>query len=90
MLVAFIGRDKPGHLQTRIDNRPAHVDYLKTCGIVVMAGPLLDDAGQMCGSLVVLNVDTMDQARAWAAADPYAKAGLFEKTELIQWNKVIG
>lgn len=90
MLVAFIGRDRPGHLQTRIDNRPAHVDYLKTCGVVAMAGPLLDDAGQMCGSLVVLSVESMEQARDWAAADPYAMAGLFEKTELIQWNKVIG
>lgn len=90
MLVAFIGRDKPGHLQTRIDNRPAHVDYLKSSGVVVMAGPFLDEAGQMSGSLVVIDVETLDKAREWVAGDPYAKAGLFESSSVTQWNKVIG
>jgi uncharacterized protein YciI len=91
MRVAFIGHDKPGHLQVRLDNRTAHIDYLRqTSGSVEMAGPLLDDAGQMCGSLVILGVATMEEAQAWAAADPYAKAGLFASTQLIQWNRVIG
>ncbi|HBT02236.1 MAG TPA: hypothetical protein DEB47_20830, partial [Citreicella sp.] len=54
------------------------------------AGPLLDDTGDMCGSLVILDVADMDAAQAWASADPYAKAGLFESVELIAWKKVIG
>jgi uncharacterized protein len=29
MLYAIYCKDKPNHLQTRLDNRPAHVDYLK-------------------------------------------------------------
>jgi len=33
---------------------------------------------------------TTDAAQAWASADPYAKAGLFESVELIAWKKVIG
>ena len=31
-----------------------------------------------------------DQAKAWAADDPYAKAGLFASVELTAWKKVIG
>jgi len=89
MLIALIARDKPGALQIRLDTRDAHVRYLKSSGAVAQAGPLLDDAGQMCGSLVVLDVPDMDAARAWAAADPYADAGLFEHVELTAWNKVI-
>ncbi len=89
MLIALIGRDKPGALQTRIDNRDAHVAYLKSSGVVTQAGPLLDDAGQMCGSLVVLDVADMAAATAWVALDPYGKAGLFKSVELIHWNKVI-
>ncbi len=53
------------------------------------AGPLLDDKGQMCGSLIVLDVPDMAAARAWADKDPYANAGLFADVQLIQWNKVI-
>ena len=56
MLIALIARDKPGALQTRLDNRDAHVAYLKASAIVSQAGPLLDDAGDMCGSLIVLDV----------------------------------
>ena len=83
MLIALIGRDKPGALQVRLDNRADHVEYLKSSGPVSQAGPLLDEAGEMCGSLVVA------EAEAWAAADPYAKAGLFASVELVPWKKVI-
>lgn len=89
MLIALIGRDKPGALQTRLDNREAHVTYLKSTGVVSQAGPLLDGDDQMIGSLVVLDVADMAAAQAWAADDPYAKAGLFDKVELIPWKKVI-
>ncbi len=30
------------------------------------------------------------EAEAWAAADPYAKAGLFERVEIRPWKKVVG
>ena len=89
MLIALIGRDNPGALQTRLDNRDAHVAYLKSSGAVAQAGPLLDDEGQMIGSLVILEVADMAEAEAWVAGDPYGKAGLFASVELIPWNKVI-
>ena len=90
MLIALIARDKPGALQTRKDNRAAHLAYIGETGVVQQAGPLLDNAGDMCGSLIVLDVADMAAAEAWAADDPYAKAGLFESVELIAWNRVIG
>lgn len=90
MRAALICIDKPDHLQTRIDNRPAHLEHIQSSGIVEMAGPFLDAAGGMIGSLVILTVDSMDQAQAWAEADPYAKAGLFESVSIREWKKVVG
>jgi uncharacterized protein YciI len=90
MRVALICRDKPGHLQTRLDNRAAHLEHIKTSGVVEMAGPFLNPEGQMTGSLVVLEVETLAQAEDWAANDPYAKAGLFESVTISEWKKVIG
>jgi len=58
--------------------------------VVEMAGPCLDADGQMCGSLIVLDVADMAAAQAWADKDPYAMAGLFQSVELIEWKKVIG
>ena len=90
MRAALICIDKPDHLQTRITNRPAHLDHIQSSGIVEMAGPFLDAAGEMIGSLVILSIDSIDQAHAWAAADPYAKAGLFESVTIREWKKVVG
>ncbi|MBB5721246.1 hypothetical protein FHS72_000853 [Loktanella ponticola] len=90
MLVALMARDKSGALQTRLDNRDAHLAHLKSSGIVEMAGPLLDADGGMCGSLIVLNVENMGQAQAFVEADPYGKAGLFDNVTLDAWNKVLG
>jgi uncharacterized protein YciI len=90
MRVTLICRDKPGHLETRLANRAAHLDHIATSGVVEMAGPFLSPEGAMTGSLVVLNVETLDQAKAWADVDPYAKAGLFESVTISEWKKVVG
>ncbi len=89
MLIALIAKDKADHLETRKANRDAHLSYIKDTGVVSQAGPLLDETGQMCGSLVVLDVADMAAAQSWAENDPYAKAGLFADVQLIAWNKVI-
>ena len=90
MRFALMTKDKPGALQTRLDNREAHLAYIAETGVVEMAGPVLDDDGQMCGSLIVLEVADMAAAQAWATNDPYAKAGLFSDVTLRAWKKVIG
>lgn len=90
MRVALICIDKPDHLHLRTENRPAHLRHIEESGAVEMAGPFLGPDGQMCGSLVVLSVETLDQARAWAEADPYAKAGLFQSVDIREWKKVVG
>ncbi|MBV2359521.1 YciI family protein [Thalassococcus sp. CAU 1522] len=90
MLIALIARDKPGALQTRKDTRQAHLDYLDATGVVAQAGPLLGDSGDMCGSLIILDVSDKAAAQDWADNDPYAIAGLFDSVELIEWKRVIG
>ncbi|NDV49867.1 YciI family protein [Salipiger sp. PrR003] len=90
MLVALFAKDKPGALQIRKDTRAEHLAYIDRTGVVAQAGPLLDDAGEMAGSLVILDVADMAAAQDWADKDPYALAGLFESVTLTAWKKVIG
>lgn len=90
MLVALIAHDKPGALEIRKANREAHLAYIKETGVVAQAGPMLDDSGEMCGSVVILDVADMAAAQNWATNDPYAKAGLFSGVTLKQWKRVIG
>ena len=90
MRVALICIDKPGHIEVRKANREAHLAHIRETGVVEMAGPFLSEAGEMAGSLVVLEVSDLQAARDWAAADPYAKAGLFQSVDIREWKKVIG
>lgn len=90
MPFVLICRDKPGALQTRMDNRSAHLSYIDESGVVSLAGPFLDAEGKPCGSLVVLNLEDRAAAEAWAAGDPYAKAGLFDSVTIESWRKVVG
>lgn len=90
MNFALICIDRPGHLEVRRENREAHLAYVRETGAVTMAGPFLDDKGDMAGSLVILDVADMAAAHDWAANDPYAHAGLFERTEIRPWKRVIG
>lgn len=89
MFVALIAKDKDGALEVRKANREEHVAYLKETG-VAQAGPFLDADGNMCGSLVILNVESIAQAQEWAENDPYSKAGLFKSVDFQLWNRVIG
>lgn len=90
MKISLIAIDKPDALQVRLDNRDAHLAYVASTGVVDMAGPFLDGNGAMCGSLLILSLDSLADAESWAANDPYKKANLFESVTLREWKKVIG
>ncbi|MEL6767560.1 MAG: YciI family protein [Pseudomonadota bacterium] len=91
MLYAIICIDKPGALDIRKANRDAHLAHIKsTNGAIQQAGPFLDGAGEMCGSLLIYAADDRAEVEAWAAADPYALAGLFQSVEIRAWNRVLG
>lgn len=86
----LICRDRPGALDIRLATREAHLAYLRESGVVRLAGPLTDDAGAMNGSLLEIDVPDRAAAEAFAAGDPYARAGLFAAVEIVAWKRAIG
>jgi uncharacterized protein YciI len=88
MLFAIINLDKPASLDLRMATREAHLAYVGAAGAAVrIAGPLFaDDGTTMAGSLLVLEFSSLQEAREWAANDPYAKAGLFASSTVRPWK----
>ena len=81
MLFALICTDRPAAFETRMANRPAHLAYLESrVAELVEGGAMLDADGKPFGSLLLIDVADRAAAEAFAAADPYAKAGVFEST----------
>lgn len=83
--------DKAGHGHVRAENRPAHLDYLNSnLDRIVMAGPMTSDDGEaVLGSVIVVSDAARSAAEAFAAGDPYAKAGLFESVTISAYKKVL-
>ena len=73
----------------RAVTRPEHLAYVEGFD-VLYGGPLLEDDGRMCGSLIVLDVNTREAAEEFAAGDPYAVAGLFERVTITGFRPVLG
>jgi hypothetical protein len=83
MWYAIMAEDNPDTLQMRIAARPQHLQRLQTLqqeGRLLLAGPhpVLDNenpgSAGFTGSLIVAQFENLNQAQAWAAADPYAQA----------------
>jgi len=72
--------------------RPRHLAYIDANRAAVkLAGPFLsDDRQAMTGSLIVLEVENLAAAQAFAAADPYALGGLFASVDIRAWRCTIG
>jgi len=70
----------------RMATRAAHFEYARETGVIKLGGPFLDADGNMIGSLIFIEAESIDAAKAWAANDPYAKAGLFAHSEVRPWK----
>lgn len=97
MLYAIVGEDVPGSLEKRLAARPAHLARLQALqdeGRMIVAGPCpaIDspDPGPagFSGSLIVAEFASLDDARAWADADPYVAAGVYAKVTIKPFKKV--
>lgn len=98
MLYAFICQDKEGTLEQRMEARPAHLERLnelKDQGRLILAGPHpaidSEDPGTagFTGSLVVAEFESLETAQAWADADPYNAAGVYESVTVKPFRKVL-
>lgn len=90
-LFVFQGLDKAGALEMRKATREAHLAWIASLTPrVKIGGPMLSDDGAMpIGSMLVVEADTLADAKALFAQDPYALAGLWQSTTVRPYNWLI-
>lgn len=90
MQFILIAHDRPASLALRKQVRPDHLAYLTTIAAsIVFGGPMLDEQGNPCGSMIVYEAADRAAAEALIAADPYTTAGLFGTTTLNPFRTVV-
>ncbi len=95
---AIMGADRPDALARRLAARPAHLARLQTLkdqGRLLLAGPFpavdSPDPGPAgySGSLIVAAFDGLEEARLWAAADPYVAADVYADVSVRPFKPIL-
>ena len=93
-----MSEDVPQSLEKRKSARPAHLDrlnYLASQNRLVVVGPhpAIDsfEPGEVgfSGSLVIAEFDNLEQAQAWADADPYQTAGVYQRVVVKPFKRAL-
>lgn len=89
-LFVWIGRDRENSAEARARARPAHLAGLRVHGQRIrFAGPLRDESGAARGSVIVLEAESLADAREIAARDPYATERVFASWEVFETVQVL-
>ena len=98
MYYAIVSTDVADSLSKRQSARPAHLERLNQLAeqkrlLIAGPNPAIDsedpgDAG-FSGSLIVAEFDSLEQAQAWADADPYVEAGVYEQVSVKPFKRVL-
>lgn len=98
MWYAVISEDVSNSLPLRKIHRPAHIERLKELndsGRLLIAGPHpAEDVNEpteagFTGSLLVVDFDSLTQAKEWADQDPYYLNGVYAKVTIKPFMKVL-
>ena len=90
MQFIIMAYDGENMLEKRMEVRPRHLENMsKTEGKVICAGGLLDDAGKMKGSALVMEFDSREGLDRYLASEPYIREGIWTKVEVTPMNVVI-
>jgi len=87
MKFVILGFDGPEGEARRKIHRPAHLAKMEPLdreGRVILAGPLTDKTG----SLIVIEADSLEEARKFAQEDPYTINGVFQRVEVHPFTQI--
>ncbi|RME66149.1 MAG: YciI family protein [Alphaproteobacteria bacterium] len=90
-LYAIVSRDSAGAAALRQARLAEHLAYVETVlDCLAVAGPLRHGDGSFAGSLVIAKAENEAAARALVEADPYYKAGVWDRIDIFAYGAVAG
>jgi uncharacterized protein len=84
LITATDGNDE-GALERRMAARPFHFEKakaLKASGNFVLGGAILDDAGNMKGSMMVVQFESESELKTWMDEEPYILGKVWQHIDI--------
>ena len=80
--------DNPGREHVRDSLRQKHLEWLEGHVDKVIAGGALmnDDGSSVIGGLMLVDIDSREEAEAFIADDPFTASDLFARVDIIRWR----
>jgi uncharacterized protein len=92
LVVAKDGTDE-GAFERRKRTRPTHLGSIQPLvdrGNVLVGGAILNEAGDMIGSMLLVEFADRADLDAWLDADPYVTVGVWREVEVTPFRAAVG
>jgi hypothetical protein len=73
--------------------RPAHLEGIQRFverGNILVGGAILDELGNMVGSVLMAEFPTREELDAWLRRDPYVTDGVWQEVEIQPYQAAVG
>jgi uncharacterized protein len=92
LIVAKDGTDEDA-LDRRRRVRPSHLASIRPLvesGRVLVGGAILSEAGEMVGSMLLVEFADRGELDTWIAGDPYVTEGVWREVEVTPFRTAVG
>jgi uncharacterized protein YciI len=92
VVIAHDGSDAEAKAR-RLATRPAHLARIARYverGQILVGGAILDDQGDMVGSIVLADFPTREELDAWLTGDPYVTEAVWQDIEVRDFRPAVG
>jgi uncharacterized protein len=92
IVIARDGEDRDAKAR-RAAVRPAHLEGIRPlveAGNVLVGGAILDDEGDMVGSVMLTDFASREAFDAWIDNDPYVTGGVWKDIEVRPFRPAVG
>ena len=92
VVIARDGTDEDAKAR-RLRVRPEHLRQIEPRvdrGEILVGGAILDDGGDMVGSVLLVDFETQEGLDEWLKTDPYVTAGVWVVVEVQPYRPAVG
>lgn len=91
MLAVRVALSDPAKSTEREIHLEDHKRHLRSGRLqIIQSGPIVNDAGEGSGGVVVADVVSLDEMHAFSAEDPFVRHGVYSSISIYEWRPTIG